>query len=472
MFDRPDGLYGRFEDIPVISQYGHNRRVELLNKLNVGDLSEKACVDFGMGSWGFGSVYSKMHGCARAIGIDISASAIEMSKKLVADSQPPYAHVFETYQSDGMEIPLPDGSVDLLSSGESIEHVKLPQKYLSEIYRVLKGDGQVVITTPNKKAVKYLEKGEEYCTSPEPFWLLDTQELIKLVSEFFEIQEIYGFNGSFGSHEEDREEKDQSRALTWSRRFENEPEKATGVVLRARKRPGISARYEILDIPSYDMSIKGTSTYLPLEFGLNGLLLDGEGQSVEFARPASDGMVIRLWCHRWSGIAEITAGSTTAEIDLYTKVPGWQNWISRNRTENEEAVTITTTGRQNPRSDANQVIFFESFVWRRLSQNGPEAAGFPAKRTRPMTGYGFDRLQFFVGTTVFHWFGPTEGNLRGPWQPIGGRQCWDGSVEFWKKQIHNIMMANIDTIYLYLIPQYETCRINFFKAYAALRNLG
>ena len=107
-----------------------------------------------MGSWGFGSVYAKMHGCARAIGIDISASAIELSKKLVADSQPPYAHVFETYQSDGMEIPLPDGSVDLLFSGESIEHVKLPQKYLCEIYRVLKGDGQVIITTPNKKAVK------------------------------------------------------------------------------------------------------------------------------------------------------------------------------------------------------------------------------------------------------------------------------------------------------------------------------
>ena len=77
MFERPDGLYGAFENIPVISQKGHYRRVELLEKLDIGDVSDKVCADFGMGSWGFASVFAKLHNCAHAIGFDISAKAID-----------------------------------------------------------------------------------------------------------------------------------------------------------------------------------------------------------------------------------------------------------------------------------------------------------------------------------------------------------------------------------------------------------
>jgi FkbM family methyltransferase len=87
-------------------------------------------------------------------------------------------------------------------------------------------------------------------------------------------------------------------------------------------------------------------------------------------------------------------------------------------------------------------------------------------------GYGFARFQRFVGTTVFHWFTRTEGNVRGPWQPIGGRQMWDGTVLFWRLQIEEMMMANIDAIYLHLIPSFEESRINFFRAYAELRAEG
>ena len=112
MFQRPQGLYGSFDDIPVISQAGHHRRVELLDGLDVGDVSTMTCVDFGMGSWGFGSVFPKMHGCARAIGMDVSKTALELTRQLVAASRPGYADRFEMHQSDGMDLPLPANSVD------------------------------------------------------------------------------------------------------------------------------------------------------------------------------------------------------------------------------------------------------------------------------------------------------------------------------------------------------------------------
>ena len=87
-------------------------------------------------------------------------------------------------------------------------------------------------------------------------------------------------------------------------------------------------------------------------------------------------------------------------------------------------------------------------------------------------GYGFGRYQRFVGTTVFHWFTSTEGNVQGPWQPVGGRASWDGSVAFWRAQIRDMMLANIDAVYLHLIAGYEEIRITFFQAFAEMRAEG
>jgi hypothetical protein len=123
-FDRPDGLYGKFEDIPVISQEGHARRTALLAdldctrwRLGIGNVAGKVCGDFGMGGWDFAGIYPRLHDCGRAIGMDISTAAIEQSKALVRDARLPYADRFECHQSDGSSLPLPDASVDLLLDG-------------------------------------------------------------------------------------------------------------------------------------------------------------------------------------------------------------------------------------------------------------------------------------------------------------------------------------------------------------------
>src|SRR5262245_6496347 len=124
MFARETGPYGPLENLPLIAQKGHFRRAELLARLDIGDVSRMTCVEFGMGSWGFAPMYPQLHDCAKAIGIDISKHALELSAKLIAEQRPKYADRYQGLESDGMTLPLPDGSVDVFFSGESIEHVR------------------------------------------------------------------------------------------------------------------------------------------------------------------------------------------------------------------------------------------------------------------------------------------------------------------------------------------------------------
>jgi SAM-dependent methyltransferase len=475
MFGRDGGLYGTLEDLPLISQKGHFRRTELLARLDIGDVSRMTCVDFGIGAWGFGSVYSRLHSCARAIGIDISSHALELSRKLVAETRPVYADRFETLQSDGMTLPIQDSTVDLFFSGESIEHVRFPPRYLSEIHRVLADDGQLVITTPNRDATGWRSQGEEYCTSPEHFWLFNYAELMTMVSEFFDVREVYGFNGSFGP-DLDRSIVDERRADEWCRQFEHEPQFATGVVLRATKKKGVTARYEIRDVPRDAIEHVGSDRYLPLEFGLEGLLLDAPGMSVRITRPPSDGMVCRMWSHRWSGYAAIEALGREHRVDLYTLVPGWKNWVCGESTEAPSVATVRPTLEKNPKSENSQVIFFEAFTWHRQGEGVPslltKPAAAPVDLALATPGAGFARLDPFVSTTLFLWFTPTTGNLRGPWVPLQGRQQWTGTADFWVEQLKQVMMANIDAIYVHCINEYEEQRVEFFKAYERLRRAG
>ena len=314
-----------------------------------------------------------------------------------------------------MDFPLADASVNLFYSGESIEHVKFPLRYLSEIYRVMKPGGQLVVTTPNRDAIKYKERGEEYCTSPEHFWLFNYKELVAALSEFFEIKEAYGFNGSFGSHAEDFEIQDEAVASEWAHRFEHEPHHATGVVLRLVKKPDIDKHYEIVDISTEDITISGSDIYLDLEFGLKGLLLNQCGQSVTIRRPASDGVVCRFWCHRWSGMAAIDAGESQHRLDLYAFVPGWRNWVFTRPSIAETQVRISPTARKESKADGFEVLFFEAFTWRITTRQPSRVSAPPVPVSRHLLpGYGFERYKPFVGTTVFHWFEENEGDVSRP----------------------------------------------------------
>lgn len=79
----------------------------------------------------------------KAYGVDVSPDAIKYAQENYG------AKNIEFLVGDAEEIPLPDKSVDLVITFETIEHVKNYKKFLSEISRVLKEDGLAIVSTPN-----------------------------------------------------------------------------------------------------------------------------------------------------------------------------------------------------------------------------------------------------------------------------------------------------------------------------------
>ena len=89
---------------------------------------------------GYGSASLLAAGAESVIGVDVSPEAC--------------AHARARYGLDAREgsaeaIPLPDASVDVIVSFETIEHLTTPDLFVKECRRVLRPGGQLIISTPN-----------------------------------------------------------------------------------------------------------------------------------------------------------------------------------------------------------------------------------------------------------------------------------------------------------------------------------
>lgn len=96
---------------------------------------------------GYGTAY--MSGFADSIiGIDVSNEAIEYDRKK-------YGHLpnVQFIKASITDLPLPDDSIDVVVSFETIEHVDeaSQNQFMKEIKRVLKTDGILIMSTPDKK---------------------------------------------------------------------------------------------------------------------------------------------------------------------------------------------------------------------------------------------------------------------------------------------------------------------------------
>lgn len=87
-------------------------------------------------------------------------------------------------------------------------------------------------------------------------------------------------------------------------------------------------------------------------------------------------------------------------------------------------------------------------------------------------GRTFNISDHIVSTSVFHWYTSTGGQVSGPWEPLEGRSNWTGETTWWKSQIKQMMAANIDVLWVHLIPSYETQRVNLFRALGEMRSAG
>lgn len=162
------------EEDPILSEH-------LIRYYFAGQfVKNKTVLDIACGS-GYGSAILKKEGAAHVYGVDISKEATDYAKQRYGQDG------IDFIQSDATNIPLDDNSIDILVSFETIEHVENYKAFMSEITRVLKPDGVLVLSTPIKD------------TSPDnnPFHIKEFSlaEFTKLMSKNFRYAKpLYQFN--------------------------------------------------------------------------------------------------------------------------------------------------------------------------------------------------------------------------------------------------------------------------------------
>ena len=138
---------------------------------------------------GYGSALLARH-AARVTGIDISPQA-------VAHAQKAYAALgnADFVCAPCQRLPLPDASIDLAVSFETLEHITEQDEFLDELARVLTPEGVLVLSCPNK--LEYSDKRgfvNEFHVKE-----LYREELEALVAARFPAAEWYGQRPTFFS---------------------------------------------------------------------------------------------------------------------------------------------------------------------------------------------------------------------------------------------------------------------------------
>jgi uncharacterized coiled-coil protein SlyX/16S rRNA G966 N2-methylase RsmD len=140
----------------------------------------KRVLDLASGE-GWGAALLARH-AADVVGIDIDAAAVEHARRTY------YLANLRFMNAPATEIPLPDASVDVITSFETIEHLTDHDRMLDEFRRVLAPGGTLFISSPNKLVYSDLPNYQNPFHVRELYY----QEFRDLLQRRFANVEIYG----------------------------------------------------------------------------------------------------------------------------------------------------------------------------------------------------------------------------------------------------------------------------------------
>jgi len=120
----------------------------VLTGLNMGKTMR--VLDFGAGSCWLSRILNQL-GCS-TISVDVSPTALEIGKEVLADMQmrSPYVEEPILLHFNGHRIKLPDRSVDRIICFDAFHHIPNQEEVLAEFYRVLKPSGIVGFSEPGR----------------------------------------------------------------------------------------------------------------------------------------------------------------------------------------------------------------------------------------------------------------------------------------------------------------------------------
>jgi O-antigen biosynthesis protein len=126
---------------------------------------------------GVGTSFLRAVGAHKVWGLDIDSSTIVFARSRYIDC--------DFAQGDATDMFLPDCSVDVVVSFETLEHLKDQQKFLLECNRVLRPRGILLCSTPNESLSRW---GKE---NPFHFRELTIAEFHDLLASIFVDVELY-----------------------------------------------------------------------------------------------------------------------------------------------------------------------------------------------------------------------------------------------------------------------------------------
>src|SRR5262245_7709400 len=154
---------------------GNNIRLEHVHRyLLARELSHgKHVLDIACGE-GYGSaILGRV--AAHVVGVDIAADVIQHAS--LKYGRP---HV-EFRQGSCEAIPLDDHSVDIVVSFETIEHISVHEEMMREVRRVLKADGRLILSSPDRHQYSEVEGNQ----NPYHVKELDRDEFEQLLRRHF-----------------------------------------------------------------------------------------------------------------------------------------------------------------------------------------------------------------------------------------------------------------------------------------------
>ena len=146
------------------------------------NLHGKTVLDIASGT-GYGSSLMAQK-AIQVIGVDISQEAVDYAANHYSLENLTFL------QGDCCQIPIPDNSIDILVSFETLEHIDRHDKFFSEIKRVLHPDGFAIISSPNKRQYTDIP----HTINPYHVKELYNEEFLSLVSLHFKHTIYLGQN--------------------------------------------------------------------------------------------------------------------------------------------------------------------------------------------------------------------------------------------------------------------------------------
>ena len=143
-------------------------------------VENKNVLDIACGT-GYGLSFLK--GEAQSVtGVDVDFQAVKEARKECGERS-------SVLLGDGTQLPFADESFDVVTSFETLEHLHQRNLFLSELKRVLKRDGFLILSTPNANYTKPVNG-----TPSNPFHIFEykPEELSAELENHFDVQEIFG----------------------------------------------------------------------------------------------------------------------------------------------------------------------------------------------------------------------------------------------------------------------------------------